>query len=113
MALDNNVPLLLTQSFLDLRDECYSLMDKRFTNNNRIPKNTTIYAYAKLFAQFCLLSEELERWLKRVCKMAFEGRLAYGSRSESYMNQMLNWTFKKLRLSFAQSVEELLTYRPY
>ncbi|CAH8460262.1 unnamed protein product [Schistosoma intercalatum] len=87
MALDNNVPLLLTQSFLDLRDECYSLMDKRFTNNNRIPKNTTIYAYAKLFAQFYLLSEELERWLKRVCKMAFEGRLAYGSRSESYMNQ--------------------------
>ncbi|CAH8462734.1 unnamed protein product [Schistosoma curassoni] len=87
MALDNNVPLLLTQSFLDLRDECYSLMDKRFTNNNRIPKNTTIYAYAKLFAQFCLLSEELERWLKRVCKMAFKGRLAYGSRSESYMNQ--------------------------
>ncbi|CAH8463820.1 unnamed protein product [Schistosoma margrebowiei] len=87
MALDNNVPLLLTQSFLDLRDECYSLMDKRFTNNNRLPKNTTIYAYAKLFAQFCLLSEELERWLKRVCKMASEGRLAYVSRSESYMNQ--------------------------
>ncbi|CAI2724617.1 unnamed protein product [Schistosoma spindalis] len=87
MALDNDVPLLLTQSFLDLRDECYSLMDKRFSNNNRLPKNTTIYAYAKLFAQFCLLSEELERWLKRVCKMAFEGRLAYVSRSESYMNQ--------------------------
>ncbi|VDP36602.1 unnamed protein product, partial [Schistosoma mattheei] len=62
-------------------------INMRFTNNNRIPKNTTIYAYAKLFAQFCLLSEELERWLKRVCKMAFEGRLAYGSRSESYMNQ--------------------------
>ncbi|CAH8477070.1 unnamed protein product [Schistosoma rodhaini] len=86
MALDN-IPLLLTQSFLDLRDECYSLMGKRFSNNNRLPKNTTIYAYAKLFAQFCLLSEELERWLKRVCKLAFEGRLAYVSRSEAYMNQ--------------------------
>ncbi|CAH8463904.1 unnamed protein product [Schistosoma haematobium] len=88
MALDNSVPLLLTQSFLDLRDECYSLLDKvRFTSNNRLPKNTPIYAYAKLFAQFCLLSEELERWLKRVCKMAFEGRLSHVSRSESYMNQ--------------------------
>ncbi|CAH8461158.1 unnamed protein product [Schistosoma bovis] len=88
MALDNNVPLLLTQSFLDLRDECYSLLDEvRFMNNNRLPKNTPICAYAKLFAQFCLLSEELERWLKRVCKMAFEGRLGHVSRSESYMNQ--------------------------
>ncbi|CAH8461207.1 unnamed protein product [Schistosoma bovis] len=56
-------------------------------NNNRLPKNTPICAYAKLFAQFCLLSEELERWLKRVCKMAFEGRLGHVSRSESYMNQ--------------------------
>lgn len=31
MALDNNVPLLLTQSFLDLRDECYSLLDEVVT----------------------------------------------------------------------------------
>ncbi|KAK4474159.1 hypothetical protein MN116_003460 [Schistosoma mekongi] len=87
MGSDNDVPLLLTQSFFDLRDECYSLMDKKILNINHWPKNTSVFAFTKLFAQFCLLSEELKRWLSRIYMLAFKRGLAYLSRSETYINQ--------------------------
>ncbi|KAH8852296.1 hypothetical protein KSF78_0001086 [Schistosoma japonicum] len=87
MGSDNDVPILMTQLFVNLRDECYSLMDKKILNVNCWPKNTTVSVFSKLFAQFCLLSEELERWLSRIRMMAFKRGMDCLSRSETYINQ--------------------------
>ncbi|CAH8481781.1 unnamed protein product [Heterobilharzia americana] len=93
MTFDLSVPLegqqlLFTQSFFDLRDECYALMDVKCERIAvQLSEGTPLCAYSKLFSQFCLCYEELKKWLLRLRSLAVQRDLVCLSRSETYMSQ--------------------------